>query len=72
MGRGDKKTKRGKISMGSFGVTRPARKAKPTATAEAEVSEPKAKAPAKKKVVVKDTEEVAVAKPKKTAKPKSE
>ncbi len=25
MGRGDKKTKRGKISMGSFGKTRPAR-----------------------------------------------
>jgi len=25
MGRGDKKTKRGKISIGSFGKTRPAR-----------------------------------------------
>jgi 30S ribosomal protein S31 len=25
MGRGDKKTRRGKISMGSFGKTRPAR-----------------------------------------------
>jgi 30S ribosomal protein S31 len=25
MGKGDKKTKRGKISMGSYGVTRPSR-----------------------------------------------
>lgn len=32
MGRGDKRTKRGKISMGSFGKVRPARVAKPTTT----------------------------------------
>ena len=37
MGRGDKKTKRGKISMGSFGKSRPARvpSVKGAATAEA-------------------------------------
>lgn len=35
MGRGDKRTKRGKISSGSFGKSRPARTAKKTAaTAE--------------------------------------
>jgi 30S ribosomal protein S31 len=31
MGRGDKRTKRGKISMGSFGKIRPAKIAKKTA-----------------------------------------
>jgi 30S ribosomal protein S31 len=35
MGRGDKRTKRGKISKGSFGRLRPARAAKKT-TAKAE------------------------------------
>ncbi|HLN53714.1 MAG TPA: 30S ribosomal protein THX [Lentimicrobium sp.] len=30
MGKGDKKTKRGKIILGSHGVRRPARKGKPT------------------------------------------
>jgi len=29
MGKGDKKSKRGKISIGSFGVTRPRKKTKP-------------------------------------------
>lgn len=29
MGKGDKKTKRGKISMGTFGVRRPRKKSKP-------------------------------------------
>ncbi len=29
MGKGDKKTKRGKISMGTFGVRRPRNKKKP-------------------------------------------
>lgn len=32
MGRGDKRTKRGKIAMGSFGKVRPAKIAKKTAT----------------------------------------
>jgi 30S ribosomal protein S31 len=31
MGRGDKKTKRGKITLGSFGKTRPARPIKKSA-----------------------------------------
>ncbi|MDF1548326.1 MAG: 30S ribosomal protein THX [Bacteroidales bacterium] len=30
MGKGDKKTKRGKITAGSYGVTRPKKKVKPT------------------------------------------
>ncbi|MBL7682305.1 MAG: 30S ribosomal protein THX [Flavipsychrobacter sp.] len=34
MGRGDKRTKRGKISMGSFGKSRPAKIAKKTAKAD--------------------------------------
>jgi 30S ribosomal protein S31 len=34
MGRGDKRTKRGKISSGTFGKVRPARKVKPAAAAE--------------------------------------
>jgi len=35
MGRGDKKTKRGKISMGSFGKTRPSREIIKTAATAA-------------------------------------
>ena len=35
MGRGDKKTKKGKIFKGSFGKTRPARAVKATKTADA-------------------------------------
>lgn len=31
MGRGDKKSRRGKISMGSYGKTRPSKVDKPTA-----------------------------------------
>lgn len=34
MGRGDKRTKRGKIAMGSFGKKRPAKIAKKNATAK--------------------------------------
>ncbi len=34
MGRGDKRTKRGKISMGSFGKVRPAKVAKKAAKTE--------------------------------------
>jgi 30S ribosomal protein S31 len=34
MGRGDKRTKKGKIFMGSFGVSRPARSKKAVKTAE--------------------------------------
>jgi 30S ribosomal protein S31 len=49
MGRGDIKSKKGKIFAGSFGKTRPARVAKKAAaSASVEVTEKK-KAPAKKK-----------------------
>jgi len=45
MGRGDIKTKKGKISSGSYGVLRPHKKAKQVA-----VAKPKAKKSAVKKV----------------------
>lgn len=41
MGRGDIKSKKGKIFAGSFGKTRPARVAKKTVAAPAEVTEKK-------------------------------
>ncbi len=50
MGRGDKKSRKGKIQMGSYGVTRP-RKTKKTVTAAAPKAAKKTaakKAPAKK------------------------
>lgn len=47
MGKGDQKTRRGKIQVGSFGVVRPRKKAKST-TAASPVKEAKVKAPAKK------------------------
>ncbi len=57
MGKGDKKSKKGKISMGSFGVSRPkskavvnAPKAKPAAKAVKETA-PAAEAPKAKKEV---------------------
>jgi 30S ribosomal protein S31 len=46
MGRGDIKTKKGKIAKGSFGKSRPAKKVKKAAPAAAA---PKKKAAAKKK-----------------------
>lgn len=46
MGKGDKKSKRGKIIMGSYGVRRPQRK---TAAIAAPAPEPVATKPAKKK-----------------------
>ncbi|SFP99140.1 30S ribosomal protein THX [Parafilimonas terrae] len=39
MGRGDKKTKKGKIFKGSFGKSRPAKTAKPVKKAKEEKSE---------------------------------
>lgn len=42
MGRGDKRTKRGKISMGSFGKSRLARAAKKVSKKETEKVEQKA------------------------------
>lgn len=42
MGKGDKKTRRGKIFMGSYGVTRPGKKVKPAAVkTETKASEKK-------------------------------
>ena len=52
MGKGDKKTTRGKRIAGSYGKTRPRKSVKPTPVAEkpvkAEKTEPKAKAAKKK------------------------
>ena len=42
MGRGDKRSKRGKITMGSFGKVRPARKASSKAATTAAQTEKKA------------------------------
>ena len=65
MGKGDKKTRRGKITMKSYGVTRPRFKKKKTATVAPVIELPPVKAPAKepRKPAVKK-----VAKPKKQAK----
>ncbi|MCA6436780.1 MAG: 30S ribosomal protein THX [Bacteroidota bacterium] len=41
MGKGDKKTKRGKIHIGTSGVTRPKKKKKPVKKAEAKKAAPK-------------------------------
>ena len=61
MGKGDKKTKRGKIIMGTFGVRRPRKKTKPlvvvkkkaTTTAKATEDNPKTVTKAKPKAAVK-------------------
>jgi len=50
MGKGDKKTRRGKISMGSFGVRRTKKEKKPlnkTVTAAKEIKEPDTPPPVK-------------------------
>lgn len=57
MGKGDKKTKRGKITMGSYGVRRPRKKAKVFKLVE---TKPK-----------KETTKKTVAKPKAAPKPKA-
>jgi 30S ribosomal protein S31 len=46
MGKGDKKSRKGKIAMGSHGVTRPSKKVKKLAVKKAGVAK-KASAPAK-------------------------
>ena len=48
MGRGDIKTKKGKIAAGSFGKSRPAKTAKPAAKKAAAPKAAEKKAPAKK------------------------
>ena len=50
MGKGDKKSRKGKIAMGSYGVTRPRKKAKKAATKKAtpkKAAAPKKAAPKK-------------------------
>ncbi|MBL7889292.1 MAG: 30S ribosomal protein THX [Bacteroidetes bacterium] len=47
MGKGDKKSRKGKISMGSYGVRRPRKKAKSAASAKAAAPAKKAAAPKK-------------------------
>ena len=49
MGRGDIKTKKGKIFSGSFGKKRPAKRTKKVVTATAAAAAPKKKATSKKK-----------------------
>lgn len=49
MGRGDIKTKKGKIFAGSFGKTRPAKVAKATGAAKASADKPAATKKAAKK-----------------------
>lgn len=49
MGRGDKKTKRGKINIGSYGVSRRRADNKKVAAPKAEVATPKAKKTTTKK-----------------------
>ena len=65
MGKGDKKSRRGKITMGSHGVLRPSKKNKAKAAAASKVAAPK-KAAAPKKVA----EPKKAAAPKKVAAPK--
>ncbi len=76
MGKGDKKTKRGKITQGSYGKTRPRKASKPATTVEKpakvkeEKAEPKPKATPKAKA--EKPEETAEEKPKATKKKKTE
>jgi 30S ribosomal protein S31 len=66
MGKGDKKTRRGKITIGTFGVRRPRKKNKPIVVVTAKK---KTKAPAKPKAAAKAKPKTAAkAKPKAAAK----
>ncbi len=47
MGRGDKKSRKGKIAMGSYGVSRPRKKAATATTAKKAAPAKKAAAPKK-------------------------
>jgi ribosomal small subunit protein bTHX len=68
MGKGDKKSKRGKIIIGSHGVRRPRRKA----TGKPEMAIPEAQAVPEKSKVSATAEKPAEPKPKVTRKPKAE
>ena len=52
MGKGDKKSRKGKIAMGSYGVTRPRKKSKSVASSTKKAAAPK-KTAAPKKVAAK-------------------
>ncbi|MGQ0829057.1 MAG: 30S ribosomal protein THX [Bacteroidota bacterium] len=47
MGKGDKKSRKGKIAMGSYGVTRPRKKSKGAASSAKSKTAPKAATPKK-------------------------
>lgn len=62
MGKGDKKSKKGKINIGSYGVRRPRKKKSTAAVAQVAEKKPKTSAktaakPAAKKTTKKKTEE---------------
>lgn len=72
MGKGDQKSRRGKIAAGSYGKLRPKKSASKIVVAKEKApksAEPKAEKPKK---VAKPTEEVAEEKPKTTRKKKTE
>ena len=48
MGKGDQRSRRGKIQVGSFGVLRPRKKGEKATTAKSETEVKEKKAPAKK------------------------
>ena len=66
MGKGDKKTRRGKVTAGSYGKTRPRK------SGTSKVAAPKVEAKAEKPKKAKPKEEVAEEKPKTTRKKKTE
>lgn len=53
MGKGDKKSRKGKIAMGSYGVTRPRKKATKAVTAKSDAPKKAAKKAAPKKAAKK-------------------
>jgi 30S ribosomal protein S31 len=69
MGKGDKKTRRGKITMGTFGVRRPRKRNKPLVVIS---TKKKPKAPAAKPKVAAKPKAKTTAKPKTTTKAKAE
>lgn len=70
MGKGDKKSKRGKIILGSFGVRRPRKKSTPKAVAV--IEEHKAEKPAAKPKAKPAESKASEPKPKAVKKPKAE
>ena len=71
MGKGDKKTKRGKIIIGSFGVRRPSRKIKPVFAVKVK-AEKKVEEVVAENTEKKTTKKPAAKKPKKETKESAE